>query len=372
MNGRLAVFTNQLGATSETFIRRHIEDLMPGRTVVVARQSGGNGEKSGGAQSNTLFLDQWALRMPVRLAKRAGVSEERLRDGKIREFLRRNEVSVVFGEYLDRFLDFVPLLEQMGVPYVVQGHGIDVSAALRKPATAQSYTVYKSAKAILTRCEFHRQRLIALGLPAEKIHVNPGGIDVPKAPPNREPAATKRFLAVGRMVPKKGPIFLLESFRQAAMHDRNLFLDYIGGGELLPAARQFVQACGLKDRVRLHGTVDESKKEELWSECGSFLQHSLTDPDTGDEEGLPAAIQEAMANAMIVVTTRHSGIPEAVEHGKTGLLSDEADCRGMAANIVMVARGEATPAMGVAAWDRALKFYTWPSEKERILRNLYD
>lgn len=372
MTGRLAVFTNQIGATSETFIQRHIADLAPGRTVVVARQSGGNGKEGGGSRRETLFLDQWALRMPIRLAKRVGVSERRMRDGKIREFLRRNEVSVVFGEYLDQFVDFVPLLDQMSVPYVVQGHGIDVSAALRKPETAQGYSAYKSAKAILTRCEFHRQRLISLGLPADKVHVNPGGIDVPSVPPKREPAATKRFLAVGRMVPKKGPIFLLESFRQAAMHDRELFLDYIGGGELLPAARQFVQACGLKDRVRLHGAVDEAKKEKLWSECGSFLQHSLTDPDTGDEEGLPAAIQEGMANAMIVVTTRHSGITEAVAHGKTGLLSDEADCPGMAANIVTVARGEATREMGFAAWERALRHYTWPSEKERILRHLND
>ncbi len=370
MTGRLAVFTNQLGATSETFIRRHIEDLAPGRTVVVARQSGSNGEGIGGAQTKTLFLDQWALRLPVRLAKRAGVSEMRMRDGRIREFLRRNEVSVVFGEYLDRFLDFVPLLEQMGLPYVVQGHGIDVSAALRKPATAQGYSAYQSAKAILTRCEFHRQRLIALGLPAEKVHVNPGGIDVPKAPPKRESGATKRFLAVGRMVPKKGPIFLLESFRQAAIHDRELFLDYIGGGELLPAARQFVQACGLKDRVRLHGTVDESKKEQLWSECGSFLQHSLTDPDTGDEEGLPAAIQEAMANAMIVVTTRHSGISEAIEHGLTGLLSDETDCPGMAANITFAAGGEGASLLRLAAWEKADRNYTWTSEKSRLLKHL--
>src|SRR5205823_1636215 len=132
-------------------------------------------------------------------------------------------------------------------------HGIDVSAALRKEGMAEQYLIYKSARAILTRCEFHRQRLIDIGLPADKTHVNHGGVDVPKAPPVREPEATKRFLAIGRMAPKKGPIYLLEAFRLAAAQDPDVTLDYVGGGPLLPAVRQFVDACGLASRVQLHG-----------------------------------------------------------------------------------------------------------------------
>ena len=56
----------------------------------------------------------------------------------------------------------------------------------------------------------------------------------------------------------------------------------------------------------------EKVKMRLLRECGIFVQHSITDPVTGDDEGLPAAIQEAMAHGLAVVSTRHSGIPEAV------------------------------------------------------------
>jgi glycosyltransferase involved in cell wall biosynthesis len=224
---------------------------------------------------------------------------------------------------MDVAVDFVPVLDGLAIPYVVQGHGIDVSEALRRPGMAERYLSFRNARAILTRCEFHRRRLVDIGLPANLVRVNPGGVDIPQEVPRRPPEARKRFLAVGRMVPKKGPIYLLESFRLAAERDPEIRLDYIGGGELFPAAVQFVDAAGLGGRIRLLGMVTDAQKEKLWEECGVFLQHSLTDPETGNEEGLPAAIQEAMAAGMVVVTTAHSGIPEAIENGVTGYVVAE-------------------------------------------------
>ncbi len=294
-----------------------------------------------------------------------------MRDRAIASFLRKQQCNLVLGEYLDQFVDFVPLLNRLGIPYVVQGHGIDVSAALRSPAMAERYLVYRSARAVLTRCEFHRRRLIELGLPGELVKVNPGGVDILKTIPIRDSTATKRFLAVGRMVPKKGPLYLLEAFRQAAAIDPDITLDYIGGGELLPAARQYVDAAGLTGRVRLCGMVTEEEKVALWNRCGVFLQHSITDPDTGDEEGLPAAIQEAMAAGMIVITTAHSGIPEAIENGVTGFVVPERGVTAMADAILRVARGDSTNGdLARAAYQKAASLYSWTSERERLLSAL--
>ena len=56
----------------------------------------------------------------------------------------------------------------------------------------------------------------------------------------------------------------------------------------------------------------------------------------GDSEGLPTTILEAAALGLPVVATRHSGIPEAVVHGETGLLGAEADPAALAANLRQV------------------------------------
>jgi colanic acid/amylovoran biosynthesis glycosyltransferase len=288
-------------------------------------------------------------------------------------FLKRHGVNVVLGEYLDQFVDFVPLLDRIGLPYVVQGHGIDLSAALRKPGMAERFGAYRSARAILTRCQFHRQRLIEIGLPGEKIHVNPGGVDIPPAPPQRGPEAAKRFLAIGRMTPKKGPVYLLDAFRRVAAEDPDITLDYIGDGELLPAVRQFVDAFALGPRVRLHGAASEDVKRRLLAECGVFVQHSVTDPETGDEEGLPAAIQEAMAHGMAIVSTRHSGITEAVEQGVMGLLVEERNTADMAqAMLSMASQDGACLPFGAAARAKAERLYSWEAERSRLLQYLKD
>jgi len=368
---KLAIFTPQLGTASETFIRRHVEDLLTGRTVVVARNSTPQFDGYWRSPCPVLFLDQWALRLPVRLAVRAGVSQVRMRDRALERFLRQHGATVILGEYLDQFADFVPLLDRMRLPYIVQGHGIDLSAALRKPGIAERYRAYESAAAILTRCEFHRQRLIGLGLQADRVQVNPGGVDVPDEIPACAAEACRRFLAVGRFVPKKGPIYLLEAFRRAAARDAAITLDYLGGGELLPAAQQFVDACGLQDRVRLHGPAKDDVKSRLAQECGVFVQHSVTDPETGDEEGLPAAIQEAMALGMTVISTRHSGIPEAIEHGVSGLLVEERDVEAMAEAMGRIASDRALCArLGASAHAKAKDLYSWPAERARLLAAL--
>jgi glycosyltransferase involved in cell wall biosynthesis len=148
------------------------------------------------------------------------------------------------------------------------------------------------------------------------------------------------------------------------MKNPDLRLDYIGSGPLFPAAVQYVHACGLANRVRLHGLAPEDVKFGLLRECGVFVQHSALDPETGDEESLPASIQEAMAHGLAVVSTRHAGIPEAVRENETGLLVEEGDAKAMAVAFLEVPAKAA--AMGRAGYSIAAKCYRWDQEKLRL------
>jgi colanic acid/amylovoran biosynthesis glycosyltransferase len=366
---RLAIFTAQLGTISETFIRRHLEGIAPGETVAVARHSTHPTDGRWQAPCPVLFLDRAVSGWPARIAHRGGRTWPDLRASAVARFLRRHGVRVVLGEYLDQFVEFVPLLDRMSLPYVVQGHGIDLSAALRDRTTAEGYLAYRSARAVLTRCEPHRRRLIDLGLSPDQVKVNQGGVEIPTRVPERGPTAARRLLAIGRMTPKKGPIYLLEAFRRAALRDPGLTLDYVGAGELLAAARQFVAACDLEGRVRLHGAASAPTTAGLLADCGVFVQHSLTDPETGDEEGLPTSIQEAMAHGLAVVATRHAGIPETVIEGETGLLVDEGDVGAMAE--ALAAATAVATRLGAAGRRRAEALYGWDQERARLAAWLF-
>ena len=185
---------------SETFIRRHVEDLLPGRTVVVAQRLshpvGGGWEPP----CPVLFLGRFDLNLGVRLARRARVASRELRARAVRRFLRAHKVSMALGEYLDNCIEFVPPAGWDG-PSLCRPRpwrGCQRFSALTRDG--ENYLAYSSAKAVLTRCEFHRRHLIDLGLPAGTVHVNPGGVEDPRRIRRSDPGfpARRGAEAVGR------------------------------------------------------------------------------------------------------------------------------------------------------------------------------
>ena len=275
------------------------------------------------------------------------------------------------GEFLSWSHRWAPVARRLAIPFFAHAHGYDVSADLRHPKWREAYLMYNDCDGIITMSEVSRARLIAVGLKPEKVHVVPYGVVVPPQPLDRPEGEHVRVLAVGRMTAKKAPILLLDAFRRAVEVDRGLRLDYVGEGELFAAAQQFVHAFALDDHVTLHGGQSNEQVLSLMQRADIFMQHSVTDPVTGDEEGLPVAILEAMAQALPIVSTRHAGIPEAVAEGITGVLVDEGNTREMADNLIMLARDSALRrSMGLSGWKAAYERFSWPREQAHLQKVL--
>jgi len=142
----------------------------------------------------------------------------------------------------------------------------------------------------------------------------------------------------------------------------------VGDGPLFPEVAEHVRECGVAEDVRLLGTLEHHRVLDLMRSADVFVQHSLSDPVSGDEEGLPVALLEAMAAGLPVISTRHAGIPEAVLDGVTGNLVDEGDIDAMSDAMQRLATGTAQRAlMGAAGWERAAQLFSWPTEKAALL-----
>jgi colanic acid/amylovoran biosynthesis glycosyltransferase len=364
MSTPLLVAAPHVGAISETFIRRHMEEICPGNTAILT------------ANISSPYAGHWTVDAPMLVHhpdRPARGWRETLRQLKLRRFLQKHQVQVILGEYLNYSFGFFQIAQQLGIPYFAHAHGRDVSEALRDRQWQQAYLAYNQAAGVITINQVSKARLIKLGIAAEKIHIIPCGISVLNELPQRSESGTGqdtiRCLAVGRMVPKKAPILVLEAFRQALQVVPNLHLDYVGAGELLSTAQQFVQAVGLSGHVTLHGSQPNAVVKTYLQNADIFLQHSMTNPETGDEEGLPVSILEAMSYGLPVVATRHAGIPEAVVEAETGFLSDEADCKGMAGHIVTLAQDEKLRSqLGEAGWRRTKALFTWERERDLLLQ----
>ncbi len=365
----LAVIAPNFGAISETFIRRHMEDLLPRNTVVIAF-------------SNKLpHCGHWDVECPKLIFSRFSLAErgfdkvlEKLLPGYIKfspfveKFLRQHNVNVILGEYLDSSARWLPLSRKLGIPFFAHAHGGDASALLRQKKWQVEYLNYNYAAGVIVVNQVMRQRLIALGLKPDKIHVIPCGVDVPSQPFSR-PSQQEivRCLAVGRMVPKKAPLLMLDAFRRATEIYPDLHLDYVGTGDLFHSVQKFIRDYNLEQKVTLHGSQPNQMVKQLMKEADIFVQHSITDPETGDEEGLPVAILEAMAYSLPVVSTYHAGIPDAVKHDETGFLVQEGNSKKMGEYLVNLARDiDLRHQMGQLAWQRAQSYFSWEVEAQQL------
>jgi len=93
---------------------------------------------------------------------------------------------------------------------------------------------------------------------------------------------------------------------------------------------------------------------------------------TGDTEGLPTVVFEALASGLPLVASDHAGIPEAVADGRTGYLVAEGDVAGLARRIIdLLDDGERWTRMAGAAREVAVVQFELGRQTRR-LESIYD
>lgn len=372
----LAVITQDIGTLTETFIRRHVQDLLPGKTVTIAR-----GSRPGWTANGATIFTRHSPNILERAIRRISFgriepwkveklpSKERRR---LTKFLRAHNVTVALGEYLDYGVRFVSLMKELNIPFFVHAHGYDVSKCLNDHLWRREYLKYNSCAGIIVPSRHVARRLTSIGIDSDRISVIPYGVTIPqKLSGVRGVATPVRMIAVGRLVGKKAPIATLQAFQECSKQFPKIELDLVGDGPLRPHAEAFVRTSGLTDVIRMHGAMEHCKVRQLMADADIFVQHSVVDPTNGDEELLPVAILEAMATGLPVVSTRHAGIPEAVEDGVTGFLVPEGDVLGMSARMLRLCRNpDLRQALGAAGRKVAEDRFSWERSQQSLL-NLF-
>ncbi len=151
-----------------------------------------------------------------------------------------------------------------------------------------------------------------------------------------------RVVAVGRLVPKKGFAHLIEAMAKLRSRGSNVACDLVGGGPEERPLRALVAKLGLEATVHLHGALPQTETLRLVADAG-VLAAPCRVADDGDRDGLPTVLLEAMALGTPCVATPVTGIPELIEHGRSGLLVPEADPAALAGALQRIL---ADPALG--------------------------
>lgn len=329
MNTVVAVATNTLGARSETFVTRHINTLNGGRTVAICRRV----EDPTATDHPVLVIGGWGENMAVRAGNLVHAVWNQLYWGGIAlpgvhmeqavaRFLAEHDVRCILAEFGPMGCIMQRAANRAEIPLYVYFRGRDATSLLKNSGVRRAYRkLFPKVSGVIAVSRFLLDNLQSQGFSHPNIHVIPSGVDTEVFVPGRKDPG--QLLSVGRFVAKKAPDLVIRAFARIASR-YPVRLDMIGDGPLLDKCRHLAESLGVADRVFFHGSQPHEFVRQFMSSAFVLLQHSLTDP-SGEAEGLPSVIQEAMAAGAVVVSTRHAGIPEAIESGRNGLLTAEGD-----------------------------------------------
>lgn len=367
----IAIVCSTVYELSETFITRHIHELAPGRVTVICLNSSNtdklpcpyylvNNESAGWMGCLQGPVKAWNL---ARYGFARALNQKKIKE--ISEFLQAHRVRVILAEYGNLGCMILPVAAKLGLPCVVYFRGIDASRLLNLRFIRYSYRrLLPRAAGIICVSRFLENNLKMAGFTHPNTHIIPSGVDIKKFVPGDKDR--NLVLGVGRFTDKKAPDQTIRAFAKVAAGHKKVHLEMIGDGPLLSQCKALAQDLGISGRVTFHGAKGHAFVRDRLSVASIFVQHSVT-AKTGDAEGLPGSIQEAMSSGLAVVSTRHSGIPEAVVDGQTGLLVDEHDVEGMSRSLDrLLDSPDLAAEMGRKGRERAVQYFSADISLSRI------
>jgi len=239
---------------------------------------------------------------------------------------------------------------------------------------AHQVSVYREAAVVLALSKREADGYAALGVSRKRIHIIRMGVepDLPIPPEALNSATFRRQYSIdgpfvgflGANTYDKGAFTLVEAVMQLNLE--GVPLDLVCAGPQAEGLEAFlarqpseVQAV-IRERVHVLGIVDETTKHRLLGACSLFAL-----PSQVDTFGI--VLLEAWLHSKPVIGANAGGIPDLVEHEKTGLLVPFGDAGALA---VAIRRLLAEPGLAVrmgSAGHQLVQHYTWDQTYQTLL-----
>lgn len=230
-----------------------------------------------------------------------------------------------------------------GIPYSFTAHAYDIFC---DPPFLKEKV--EGADFVLT-CTGHNQKLLKSLAPKGDIRLSYHGLPLDEfSVKTNYPVGPARIFTAARLVSKKGLCYLIEAL--AILKERGLRaqLSIAGDGPLKEKLERLAQDQGVDGQVEFLGPLPHAKVRERLRVSTMVVLPSVKDP-SGNMDGIPNILIEAMACGVPVISTWISGIPELVENGVEGLLVPERDAEALATAIETLSKDvEKQRAMGKA------------------------
>ena len=237
----------------------------------------------------------------------------------------------------------------------------------------------RAASLVVVVSEVLKDEVVEIGIPEDRILVNPNGVDPERLAPYRERDAASWRDRLGLVrVPTVGFVgtfglwhgvlvlpAIIEELARSRPHVHWLL---IGGGRLYDDVRREIEVRGLSDRVTLTGVVPRERALELLAASDVCVSPHVPNSDGTRFFGSPTKLFEYMGLAKPIVASDLEQIGEVIDHERTGLLCPPGNASAAAAAVARLLDDEVLRRrLGTGALEEARTTYSWTAHVRRIL-----
>lgn len=269
-----------------------------------------------------------------------------------------------------------------GKPYVTFAYGFEFLKFRGRFFSASLLrAVYARARLVVAISAFTRNQLVDFGVSEDRVvTIYPGAPAIRPNSATRVAQARHKYvlddgpiiLAVGRFMPRKGHLTLVQAMPEVLERFPNAYLVLVGRGPAMYDVLQEAARLGVRDRVVFPGRISDEDVAALYEACSVFALPTGEEPG-GQVEGFGLVFAEAHAYGKPVVAGRSGGVCEAVLDGETGLLVEPGNPGAVADAIARILEDPAlAQRLGTAGRNRVASELNWAEFTRRLLAALED
>lgn len=310
----------------------------------------------------------------------------------VRQAIGTRRPAFIYHRYCLNDFSSVVLAREYGVSLVLEFNGSEVWVQ-RNWGTPLKYEVIATcierlnldaADLIVVVSDVMRDQLVAEGVPADKILVNPNGVDTHVYRPDVDGAEIRRRYEltdklvvgfIGTFGRWHGTTTLATAFVRAIErrpeYRGRVRLLMIGDGLMMPETRQILREAGLESHAVFTGLVPQAQGPQHLAACDILTSPQVPNADGSRFFGSPTKLFEYMAMGKAIIASDLDQLGQVLDHERTAWLAKPGDVDSLCDGLLKLWDDAALrDRLGRAARAEAVDLHSWRRHTERIVAAL--